>query len=44
MIDPKTLEAAARAVQAALLLLGHRLTDEQAEYVANAALQAGGGE
>jgi hypothetical protein len=38
------MTAAAQAVQAALLLLGYRLTDEQAEYVANAALQAGGGE
>jgi hypothetical protein len=35
---------AAQAVQAALLLLGHRLTDEQSEYVAKVALQAGGGE
>jgi hypothetical protein len=38
------MSAAAKAVQAALLLLGHRLTDEQAEYVAKAALQAEGGE
>jgi hypothetical protein len=38
------MSAAAKAVQAALLLLGHRLTDEQAEYVAKVAIGAGGGE
>jgi hypothetical protein len=37
------MSPAAQAVQAALLLLGYRLTDEQAEAIANAALQAAQG-